>query len=185
MNILFRQPKCFFRHLPSFLVFTIMLLPACLFITSSSAAQTNSTVGVVLFWEDGFPSADTAPLIPGQADRLFAGMTRADSKTLASALNGAGVLVLPYGSAFPEGDWTAIEAFLQRGGNLVVLGGKPFARPAYQREGHWELRPETLAYSRALRIFGYQPTSERDPRERRTTRGLRRQTRTYGMTQGV
>jgi hypothetical protein len=113
----------------------------------------------VLFWEAGFPTADSAPLSPPQAQHLFAGIARADSKTLPAALTTSNVLILPYGSAFPESDWTAIEEFVQRGGNLLVPGGKPFARPAFQKDGRWELRPETLAYSRSLRIFGYQPTS--------------------------
>jgi len=137
----------------------LLLMFASLMLGIPATAHSNSPAGTVLFWEDGFPSSDTTPLIPSQAERPFSGIDRADSKTLATALTTATVLILPYGSAFPEYDWTAIEEFLRRGGNLVVLGGKPFARPAYQKDGRWELRPETLAYSRALRIFGYQPTA--------------------------
>src|SRR6185369_1709189 len=124
----------------------------------SAAAQQVPISAPVLFWEEGFPTADTSPISQAQAQPLFTKFTPADSKTLSAALTSANTLILPYGSAFPEAAWPAIESFLQRGGNLVALGGKPFARPAYQKDGRWELRPETLAYSRALRIFGYQPT---------------------------
>ncbi|HEX6879445.1 MAG TPA: hypothetical protein VF135_03700, partial [Terriglobales bacterium] len=133
-----------------------------LLISPSLVAQMNSQTGTVLFWEVNFPSTDTSVIPPSRADQLFSNFTRADSNTLPSALDSARTLVLPYGSAFPEEDWTVIEKFLRRGGNLVVLGGKPFSRPAFLKNGNRELRPETLAYSRALRIFGYNVTASSD-----------------------
>jgi hypothetical protein len=145
--------------LSSSLLHSFIALSACALFAISASAQTIPTSGTVLFWEDGFPTTDTTPLIAAQAQHLLAGIVRADSKSLATSLSTADLLILPYGSSFPEVCWRAIEEFLQRGGNLAVLGGKPFARPAYWKDGRWELRAETLAYSRALRIFGYQPTA--------------------------
>lgn len=40
------------------------------------------------------------------------------------------LLVLPYGPSFPEAAWPDINHFLQRGGNLAVIGSQPFARAA-------------------------------------------------------
>jgi len=141
---------------------SFLMLIFCGFLVPSAAAQQVPISAPVLFWEEGFPTADTSPISQAQAQPLFTKFTPADSKTLSAALTSANTLILPYGSAFPEAAWPAIESFLQRGGNLVALGGKPFARPAYIKDGRWELRPETLAYSRALRIFGYQPTAGSD-----------------------
>ena len=158
MTILSARPSSSFGFRSLMSLRTLPLLFACLMLAMSATAQSNSPSGTVLFWEDGFPSTDTTPLIPSQAQRLFAGIDRADSKTLAASLSSANLLILPYGSAFPENDWTAIEEFLQRGGNLVVLGGKPFARPAYQKEGRWDLGRNPRSIARPFRIFGYQPT---------------------------
>ena len=42
------------------------------------------------------------------------------------------LLVLPYGSSVPTDAWKAIEAYLQNGGNLLVLGGQPLRVPVTQ-----------------------------------------------------
>ncbi len=70
----------------------------------------------------------------------------------------AGLLILPYGSAFPLDQWRAIEDFLARGGNLLTLGGRPFTRPARFEDGQWRLLPETYAFARELLISDYQQT---------------------------
>lgn len=123
-------------------------------------AQSTAISGVVLFWEEGFPAADISQLSPAQAREIFAGFDAAGTETLASKLVNARVLVLPYGSTFPELSWPAIRSFLQRGGNLVVLGGRPFTRPVYRdNNGVWQVRSSTHAFARELRIYGYNPTS--------------------------
>jgi hypothetical protein len=66
------------------------------------------------------------------------------------------LLVMPYGSAFPEDNWQTIYQFLQRGGNLLTLGGRPFTRPVYRNNGAWQARAETYAFARELLISDYQ-----------------------------
>src|SRR3970282_2817976 len=124
-----------------------MALMACLlcFCAVGLPAQQKPQPPAVVFWEDGFPTADTAP--PARAD-LAAAIPNsffASSEKLADALARAEthLLVLPFGSAFPEDNWQHISAFLERGGNLLVLGGQPFTRPAYRAEKLWKLRPST------------------------------------------
>ena len=73
-----------------------------------------------------------------------------------------GLLVLPYGSAWPESDWDAILQYLDRGGNLIVLGGKAFARAAYKDADTWKLRSESVAQPLELFIDGYQETPGSD-----------------------
>ena len=75
----------------------------------------------------------------------------------ALSLKEARLLVLPYGAAFPEEDWQAIARFLGDGGNLLVLGGRAFTRPAYLAGGQRHLRAETYAFAGQLFLSEYQP----------------------------
>jgi hypothetical protein len=68
------------------------------------------------------------------------------------------LLVLPYGSAFPEDVWEEIYQFLQRGANLLVLGGKPFTRSGYRDKAGWHLRDHSTRFARSLMIDQYQET---------------------------
>jgi hypothetical protein len=96
----------------------------------------------IVFWQPGFPAIDS----PAPDDvALHAGFTGAefvDASQLSSALaaTDTDLLVLPYGSAWPETNWNAILRYLDRGGNLVAIGGKPFTRAAYQDASGWHLR---------------------------------------------
>ena len=137
----------------------VALLLALVF---SVAAQVRAADegGIVLLWEDGFPSADTAS--PAKADiaSLFPGVRSVSNDALAEALSAADtrLLILPYGSAFPESAWPAILKFLERGGNLLVLGGKPFTRPARRDGGQWSLAASRLSFAEKLYINDYQET---------------------------
>ena len=72
------------------------------------------------------------------------------------------LLVLPYGSAFPEQVWPDIYAYLQRGGNLLVVGGQPFTRAAYRDGSGWKLRDYSVRFTRPLMIDQYQITPASD-----------------------
>ena len=130
----------------------LSLLPACSF------ART------VVFWQSGFPSADSAA--PNQAElrAAFAGAGFANAAGLPGALAAADtdLLVLPYGSAWPEPDWDAILQYLDHGGNLLTLGGRPFTRAGYEDASGWHLRAESTAQTLELFIDGYQETPGSD-----------------------
>ena len=114
----------------------------------------------VIFWQPGFPSADSpAPSEPALRS-AFSVAEFADTAHLGDALGAsdADLFVLPYGSAWPEADWDAILRYLDRGGNLIVLGGRPFTRAAYEDANGWRLRSESTAQSLELFIDGYQQT---------------------------
>ena len=100
---------------------------------------------MVVFFEEGFPAADTAVPQREQLHKALPGARFATEEELAALLGRptTRLLVLPHGSAFPEHAWAGIHAFLARGGNLLVLGGKPFTRAAYREETRWRLRPES------------------------------------------
>jgi hypothetical protein len=123
---------------------------------------------VIVFWEDGFRAADTAQPARGQLGAMLPGAAFTNADHLSEALNAeeTKLLVLPFGSAFPEEAWLAIHAYLERGGNLLVLGGRPFTRPAYKEKGKdkeaWKLRPPMQAFARSLFLNDYQETPGSD-----------------------
>lgn len=135
------------------------LLPAILALAPAAAAAKT-----IVFWQPGFPVADSVAPNEAALHASFANADFADAHQLPDALAapGADLLVLPYGSAWPEEDWNAIFSYLDRGGNLIVLGGKPFTRAAYQDAGGWQLRSESTAQSLELFIDGYQQTPGSD-----------------------
>lgn len=133
---------------------TILVLLAAVLALPLAAQET------VIFAEAGFPSADSAaatlPQLPGSQ---LAGLDKL--KTLLTAPS-TELLILPYGSAFPEDAWSDINQFLQRGGNLLVLGGRPFTRAAYRDASGWHLRDYSVRFTRPLMIDQYQPTPGSD-----------------------
>jgi len=134
------------------LSFMFALVPA------SSLAKT------VVFWQPGFPAIDSPAPSESALRAAFSNADFADASQLSAILAapGADLLVLPYGSAWPEADWDAILHYLDRGGNLIVLGGKPFTRAAYQNAEGWGVRAESTAQSLELFIDGYQQTPGSD-----------------------
>jgi hypothetical protein len=143
----------------------VILLAAYSFGSLWSAVQAHAQgSGIAVFYEDGFPAADSAA--PSRADLtgLVVGARFTAADQLHSILSDVStrLLVLPFGSAYPESAWPDIYAFLQRGGNLLVLGGKPFTRAAYRDAAGWHLRAYSVRDSRELLIDQYQETPGSD-----------------------
>src|SRR5438034_996036 len=113
---------------------------------------------IVVFSDTGFSAADSAS--PQQPTGLLPGarVASADQLPVMLASPSTALLVLPYGSAFPEQAWPDIHQFLQRGGNLLVLGGRPFSRSAFHDNAGWHLRDYNVRFMRALMIDQYQVT---------------------------
>jgi len=121
-------------------------------------AQSGMSAAVV-FSEPGFPAADSASPSPQQLGAILPGAHLADADHLRDALAApSALLILPYGSSFPEEAWSAIKQFLDRGGNLLVLGGRPFTRAAYRDPSGWHLRDYSVRFIRPLMIDQYQET---------------------------
>ncbi len=133
-------------------------LIAVTFLSATAFAQSN----VVIFRESGFPTADSAPVPESLLQGALPNAQFASAADLKAQLSSAHLLVLPYGSAFPEDDWAEIQGFLQRGGNLLVLGGRPFTRAVYRDGNAWKLRDYSVRYTRPLIIDQYQETPGSD-----------------------
>src|SRR2546423_14870241 len=117
---------------------------------------------IVIFREPGFPTADSAPIPDSLLKAALPNAQLVPAAELKAQLSSAQLLVLPYASAFPEDDWAEIQGFLQRGGNLLVLGGRPFTRAAYRDGTTWKLRDYSVRYTRPLMIDQYQATPSSD-----------------------
>ena len=117
----------------------------------------SSTYGkVVVFWQAGFPTLESQPVSEQTLRRALDGLDPAFANlrelSEPAALHDAELLVLPYGSAVPADAWPAIHNYLENGGNLLVLGGRPLTIPV-RGEGERFIAglPET-AYSREIGI---------------------------------
>ena len=139
-------------------VIRFLLLVVLALIPSRSFAKT------VVFWQPEFPAADSSAPDEAALRAAFAGADFVDAAHLSDALVAPEIdlLALPYGSAWPETDWDAILRYLDRGGNLIVLGGKAFTRAAYEDASGWHLRAESTAQTLELFIDGYQETPGSD-----------------------
>src|SRR5215470_2012855 len=102
--------------------FCALVFPVC-----SKGLPAQETATTVVFSEPGFPTADTAGIPTEQLQKLVpnARIVSADKLKTELANKDTKLLVLGYGSAFPESESGDIFAFLRHGGNLVVIGGRP------------------------------------------------------------
>jgi hypothetical protein len=141
---------------------TVIFAVAALFLLVSQSALLAQAgmSSVLVFSESGFPTANSAAPSPQQLAAIFPGAQLAGADHLPDALAAPAtrLLILPYGSAFPERPWSAIKQFLDRGGNLLVLGGMPFTRTACRDPKGWHLRDYSVRFIRPLMIDQYQDT---------------------------
>jgi len=130
--------------------FLSIFAPAVLF------GQTYSSV--VIWSEPELPVADSPAPSAAQLTQAFPEARLASTEQLSAQLDEphTRLLILPQGSIVPEAAWSVIFAYLQRGGNLLVLGGRPFTRACYHDSSGWHLRDYSVRFSRLLLIDQYQ-----------------------------
>jgi hypothetical protein len=139
----------------------VLLAAAVLLFALSPNSLLAQKIPTTVIWsEPGLPSADSASASPAQLAQIFPDARVAATDQLAAALTDpqTRLLVLPQGSAIPESAFSAISDYLHRGGNLLVLGGRPFTRAAYRDASGWHLRDYSTRFSRPLQIDEYQIT---------------------------
>ena len=141
----------------------VAVLTAFCFVSISASAQSAAPAAIV-FSESGFPAADSAAPSSQQLSSVLSAAQPTDAAHLNDALSAptTHLLILPYGSAFPEASWDAIKHFLDRGGNLLAIGGMPFTRAAYRDSTGWHLRDYSVRFIRTLMIDQYQDTPGSD-----------------------
>ncbi len=143
---------------------SLFIVGALLLSLGTGALAADRFSAAVVFSESGFPAADAAGPSAHQFAALLPGARFARAGQFATLLKDPAtrLLVLPYGSAFPEASWPEIFAFLKNGGNLLVLGGRPLTRSAYHDATGWKLRDYSIRFARALMIDQYQTTPGSD-----------------------
>ena len=116
---------------------------------------------VVVFWQPGFPTVASQPLDRPTLEQALAGLDPvfADESALdrPDTLRAAELLVLPYGSAVPVQSWKTIDAYLNAGGNLLILGGQPLRVPVTRKSGQYIAGVPQDTWSRTL---GFRHTYE-------------------------
>jgi hypothetical protein len=110
----------------------------------------------VVFWQPGFPTAGSQPITRETLAKALDGAATVfaslDALRDSTTLNGADLLVLPYGSAIPVEGWPAIQAYLRTGGDLLILGGQPLRVPVTSVNGKFVADRPQDTYSRDLGI---------------------------------
>ena len=106
----------------------------------------------VVFWQDGFPTVASQPISREVLTQTLGAPVFAGIEALRdpAALSDTDLLVLPYGSAFPAEDWSAIRGYLRSGGNVLILGGQPFRVPVTAVGGKFVQSPAQDTYSREI-----------------------------------
>ena len=124
------------------------------------------TAKVVVFYQGGFPTVDSQPIQQetlrtalGEMQPLFAGIEELKKP---ETLRDADFLVLPYGSAFPADAWKQISTYLQEGGNLLTLGGRPLLVPVFRAGDRFEQVPAQNTFSRYLGIWHTYEAPQKD-----------------------
>lgn len=140
----------------SFLQRLLLIAALC----ASLAPAIHAQATTVIFMQSGFPVADTSAIPESTLTQGFQAARMVNAAQLDEALASpqTSLLVLPYGSAYPEAAWPSILRYLDRGGDLIVLGGKPFTRAAYRAGDTWQLHAPSVAASLELFIQDYQAT---------------------------
>lgn len=183
-----RETSRDFLHMRLRLVTTSFLLALAGIVPMVSARAVSEQLlsDAIVFIEPSFPTADSAEVSPSQLAHLFPGAAPAGLERLHDALASrqAHVLILPYGSAFPEAAWPDVAEYLQRGGNLLVIGGKPFTRAAFRDASGWHLRDYSVRFARQLMIDQYETTPGSDGLEFLANPDLPVKVPRFGWTRG-
>ncbi len=113
------------------------LTRAALLAAAVIALAGRADARVIVFQEPGFPAVESEAPSPETLTAALAGLevSFADIAALQQpqTLAGADLLVLPYGSSFPADAWPELRGYLEHGGNLLALGGRPLFVPVLRR----------------------------------------------------
>ena len=122
--------------------------------SAQSAPPGPSRPRVAVFSEAGFPAVDIEAIPEAALRDALAGLDvdllSGGRLTSDLARSRYDVLVMPFGSAYPEASWPAVLRFLEDGGSLVNVGGRAFAVPVSRQGSVWRIQPESSACYKAL-----------------------------------
>ena len=98
------------------------------FVLSATFAHSQT----VVFHQEGFPTIESEEIPQPSLSAALGGspsFVDVDQLRAGDWIAGAKLLVLPYGSAFPVEAWPTVQAYLGKGGSLLLIGGQPLRVP--------------------------------------------------------
>jgi len=131
--------------------------PDVLRVVASEPTQENVVrLRAIVFWEPDFPQINGCSI---DRNVLQTALERFDVSYLSQRelieqlhIDRCDLLITPYGSAFPKRAWPAVFSYLRAGGNLLNLGGVPFAAPVTRSGAQWRVESHQTAYHKKLGI---------------------------------
>ncbi|MDQ0291098.1 hypothetical protein [Oligosphaera ethanolica] len=117
-----------------------------LVLTAVAAVAQNA---VVYHWQDG-EAARLGALLQGAGYDVRVVDSAAVAADTAFMRAEDDLLVLGEARHFPAAGFAGVDAYLQHGGRLLLLGGQPFSEPIYIHDGHWQSRAELLEQLKTL-----------------------------------
>lgn len=137
-----------------------------LFLTLIASLLSGKTL---VFWQNGFPTVDSVPVNKAVLEKVLAGKQPVFADVTAvqngATFSGVDLLVLPYGSAFPQAAWSNLLRYLRSGGNLLVIGGQPFRVPVASHGDRFTQAPPQDAYSQAIGIVHTYQVPQEDEKQ--------------------
>ena len=128
----------------------ILLFITLAYVLMARAADSQT----VVFHQEGFPTIDSEEISSETlVSTLGSSPKFVDVAQLQSGdwIDRTKLLVLPYGSAFPVDAWPAIQGYLNKGGNLLLLGGQPLRVPVVgHAAGSFNVEPPQDSYSKMI-----------------------------------
>jgi len=125
-------------------------------VAAEPTQETAARPRAIVFWETDFPQIDGCSI---DRNVLQAALERFDVSYLSERelieqlkVDRCNLLITPYGSAFPKRAWPAVLRFLGAGGNLLNLGGVPFAVPVSRAVSQWRTEDRQTTYHKKLGI---------------------------------
>jgi hypothetical protein len=140
-----------------------------LFIVFFLGAVSKAQARVVVFWQAGFPTEESQAIeqatLRAALQEMEPSFASLDELRNPETLKDADLLVLPYGSAFPADAWKQIYAYLQGGGNLLTLGGRPLYVPVFRQGERFEPGRPQNTYSRYLGVWHAYEVPQKDGKD--------------------
>jgi hypothetical protein len=140
-----------------------------IFIIFFLAAVSSAQARAVAFWQAGFPTEECQIIeqatLRAALQTMEPSFVRLDELRNPETLKDADLFVLPYGSAFPADAWNQIYAYLQGGGNLLSLGGRPLFFPVFRKGDRFELGRPQNTYSRYLGAWHSYEVPQKDGKD--------------------
>lgn len=137
----------------------ISVLSFCI-VSIATLAQQKS---IYYLEQAGYPFVEAQPLTYQQASEIWDNKEVPLQKIDFQEFNNSSIevenslVVWPYGSAMSDDIWPAMYDYLDKGGNILVTGGRIFSRNVIVENGDYKVGQYTNRFTEQLRIIDSEP----------------------------